>query len=235
VPRFVYRSKKANVINLDEDPTATSLLTKYRPASFDKVLGNTATVRSLERAIKNKWGHAFLFTGRSGIGKTTLAYITAAALGCQPADRVEVDAAANSGVDDMRSVSGGLIYYPLGGGVKAIIIDECHMLSSSAWNSLLKIIEQPPEFAYWLLCTTQRTKIPDTIRSRCLHYDLKPVDCLSLVGLVNTVAERQHIKLPDGIARLCAKKAEGSARQALANLGICADAKSYAEAAEVLR
>jgi DNA polymerase III subunit gamma/tau len=231
MPRFEYRSDRLSV---SVDPAQTSLLTKYRPASFDKVLGNTAIVRSLELAIKNKRGHAFLFTGRSGIGKTTLAYITAAALGCTPFDLTEIDA-AKTGVDDLRELASRLIYRPLDGGVKAIIVDECHMLSNSAWNSLLKPLEQPPEHACWILCTTEPTKVPDTIRSRCLHYDLKPIGYLILVGLVIAVAELEHMNLADGIAGLCAKEAEGSARQALANLGICADAQSSAQAAELLR
>jgi DNA polymerase III subunit gamma/tau len=109
------------------------------------------------------------------------------------------------------------------------------MLSNSAWNSLLKIVEEPPPWAVWCFCTTEPTKVPDTIRSRCLRYDLKPIGYLILVGLVSAVAEREHMNLADGIAGLCAKEAEGSARQALANLGICADAKSDAEAAELLR
>jgi DNA polymerase-3 subunit gamma/tau len=238
MPRFIYRSK-TSVVNLDEcrvavsvDPAQTGLLNKYRPANFDKVLGQDAAVASLQEAIKQKRGRAFLFTGRSGIGKTSLAYIAAAALGCKPTDRIEIDAATNGGVDDMWELASRLIYRPLGGGAKAIILDECHMLSRSAWNGLLKPIEQPPEHACWLLCTTEPTKVPDTIRSRCLHYDLKPIGYVSLVGLVNTVAEREHIKLADGVARLCAKEAEGSARQALANLAICANAKSRDEAAE---
>jgi DNA polymerase-3 subunit gamma/tau len=230
MPRFVYQ--KANV---SIDRTATSLLKKYRPQTFNTVLGHAAAVRSLEAAIKNKRSHAFMFTGRSGVGKTTLAYITVAALGCDPDNLVEVDAATHSGVDDMRSVTGGLLYHPLGGSAKAIIVDECHKLSDSAWNSLLKKVEDPPEFAYWVFCTTEPTKVPDTIRSRCLHYDLKPIGYLILVGLVSAVAELEHMNLADGIAGLCAKEAEGSARQALANLGKCADAKSQAEAAELLR
>jgi DNA polymerase-3 subunit gamma/tau len=136
----------------------------------------------------------------------------------------------------MRQVADGLLYRPLGEGtIKAIIVDECHMLSKSAWNSLLKIIEHPPEWGAWLFATTEPVKVPNTIRTRCLCYDLKPVSQTDLYALLDTVAHLEKMKLAEGVAVLCVKEAEGSPRQALANLGICANAKSRAEAAEMLR
>ncbi len=125
---------------------------KYRPKDFDEVVGQDAVVKSLQQAVKNNAGHTFLFTGLSGVGKTTLARITAATVGCVSSNLIEIDAATHTGVDDMRDVTFSLKYKPIGvGSVKVIIVDECHMLSKSAWNSLLKVLEEPPAWVYWML------------------------------------------------------------------------------------
>src|SRR5438128_345223 len=122
-----------------------SLLTKYRPSCFEEILGQEAVVRSLFNALTKRSSHAFLFSGPSGTGKTTLARLAAAQLQCHPRDIQEVDAASNTGVDDMRGVSADLLYKPLGdGAVKVVILDEAQMLSKQAWNSLLKVIEESP-------------------------------------------------------------------------------------------
>lgn len=213
-----------------------SLLTRYRPQNFDEVIGQDKVVTSLRGAIAKKRGRAFLFTGPSGVGKTTLARITASELGCKPIDLIEVDAATQTGIDDMRAVAGSLMYRPLGeGDVKAIIVDEMHALSKQAMTSLLKVIEEPPDWAYWFLCTTEPTKVPKNIETRCLRYDLKALDRSDLEDLLNFVVEQEKLKVNGPIVELCVKEAQGSPRQALANLGLCAEAKDRAEAAELLR
>lgn len=211
-----------------------SLQTKYRPKKFEEVLGQHAVVKSLKTAVSRVAGHAFLLTGPSGTGKTTLARLTAAALGCGE-NVEEVNAATHTGVDDMREVTDGFQYLPLGGGKKAVIIDECHMLSKNAWNSMLKSIEDPPEWGFWFMCTTEPTKVPATIKTRCLSYDLKLVKEADIVELLDRVAEAEDLRVKGSVIELCAQEARGSPRQALSNLGVCLEASSGEEAAELLR
>lgn len=212
-----------------------SLLTRYRPQAFDEVIGQDPVVRQLQLALKENRGRAYLFSGLTGCGKTTLARIAAVQLGCKPENLTEIDAATHSGVEEMREVVDGLRYQPIGGGVKALIVDECHDLSAKAWESLLKIIEEPPSWVYWFFCTTNLGKVPKTIMTRSLHFALKPVPRGMLVDLVEVVADAEKMQLASGILDLCVNEAEGSPRQALANLGVCAGAKDRAEAAELLR
>lgn len=210
-----------------------SLVTKYRPENFDEVVGQEAVVKSLEHSVEKRNSNAYLFTGPSGTGKTTLARLTATALGCLPADLEEVDGATNTGIEEMRSVLQSLMYRPLGeGAVKAIIIDECHALSKQAITALLKTMEDPPSWVVWFLCTTEPTKVPVAIKTRCLAYQLKEVREHDLVDLLEATEEAKDVD--EKIIKLCAKEAGGSPRQALANLGVCLTAKDTTEAAELL-
>lgn len=211
------------------------LIVKYRPKQFSDVIGQDAVVRSLQVAIK-KGTKTFLFTGPSGVGKTTVARLVAQELGCSLIDRLEIDAATYTGIDDIRNVTAGLQYRPLGANsVKALIVDEAHALSKQAWNALLKMLEEPPEWVVWCLCTTEGGRVPETIKTRCAHYVLKPVEAEALAELLDKVVEAEDFRTNSKIVDLCAIEANGSPRQALANLSVCAEAASLTEAQELLR
>lgn len=217
-----------------------TLHTKYRPSKFSEVVGQDPVVRSLKGVLAKGHSRAFLFTGPSGTGKTTLARIVAAEAGCAPADirAGEHDAATNTGIDAMRAIQDMLEYRPIGGTASALIIDECHALSRQAWQSLLKALEEPPEWGWWFLCTTEPTRVPAAAVTRCVRYDLKPVAQATLLELLERVADDERLKLGEDAGRiltLCAREAAGSPRQALVNLAACAAARSVAEARDLLR
>lgn len=212
-----------------------SLINKYRPKTFDEVVGHEAQVRALKNALAKKLSRQFLFTGGSGYGKTTLARIVATEAGCKPQDLIEIDAATHTGIDDVRAVTKDLFRYPVGDSdVKAIIVDEMHALSKAAAQALLKILEEPPEWVYWFLCTTEPTRVLPTLRTRCFKVDLKPVPFGKLAELLDQVAEKEKIKQGPEVIDICASAADGSPRQALANLALCADVKSAKEAERLL-
>src|SRR3989304_1453147 len=146
-----------------------TLHTKYRPKHFEEVIGQIEIVKSLQNLIETgKMPKSFLFTGPSGTGKTTLARIIANKLGCDIQNIIEVDAATNTGVEDMRVLCEGLRYPAFGlTTVKVAIVDECQEISKSSWSSLLKIIEEPPSHLYFVFCTTEPSKVLDTIKTRC--------------------------------------------------------------------
>jgi DNA polymerase-3 subunit gamma/tau len=145
----------------------TSLATKYRPETWEEVVGQDAVVKSMKVVVTKKSSKCFLLSGPSGCGKTTLARIAARSLGIKGGGALrEIDAASKTGVDDMRQVCVDLGYKVLGGGSRGLIVDECHQLSKAAWNSLLKITEEPPPDTYWFFCTTEPSKVPVTIKRR---------------------------------------------------------------------
>lgn len=216
-----------------------TLITRYRPTDFDEVIGQDAVCNSLEAVLKKGTSRQFLFSGPSGTGKTTLAMICAHKVGSTDADIQDIDAATYTGIDDMRLVTSALRFKPIRDDiVKSIVVDECHMLSKAAWNSLLKSIERPPPWIYWFFCTTEIGRVPPTIKTRCTHYELKPVTVKDLYELIEHVAKAEKIFASgkgEGIMELCAKEAYGSPRQALANLSACLNAKDRAEAASLLK
>lgn len=213
-----------------------SLHVKYRPTSFKKVVGHDALVKSLKDVLKSGTSRAFLFSGPAGCGKTTLARLSSALVGCQSKDMLELDGATYTGIDYMRSIVETLQYKPFGESqVKSIVIDECHALSRQAWQSLLKSVEEPPPYTYWFFCTTELGKVPQTIRNRCTSYQLRllPDDTIRL--LVRRVTKKEEISFSDSILDLIVREAKGSPRQALVNVALCRGVTSKQEVVEVLK
>lgn len=212
-----------------------TIITRHRPKSFDEVIGQDSAVKALQRAIAKGTNKTFLFTGEPGLGKTTLARIAAHEAGCKSIDVIEIDAATNTGIDDMRAVAETMSYAPLEGDCKAIIIDEAHALSKAAVQSLLKVFEEPPEWGLWFMCTTEPTKVPVAIRNRCMQLALKPVAPYLIVGLLKKVAKAEKIKTTEEIIKLCSEEALGSPRAALVNLSAVGEAENVKEAKELLQ
>jgi len=217
----------------------TSLHTKYRPATFDEVLGQDATVKSLKKVIKDKRARTFLFVGPSGTGKTTLARIVAhEVIGptCTAANLIEYDGASKSGADDIRELITSLNYRAIGGSpVKFVILDEVHKLSSAAWTVLLKPTEEPPSHVYFAFCTTEVGKIPKAILTRVLRYNIKDVAEESLQDLLVTVVDKESLTIDDAIIETIAEAAMGSPRQALVYLEACLGCANLADARMVMR
>jgi DNA polymerase-3 subunit gamma/tau len=211
-----------------------ALHVKYRPRDFSEVVGQADAIASLQKTLTRNEVHSFLMTGPSGTGKTTLARIVAKMVGARPSDIIEIDAATKTGVDDMRAILEILRHKPLGGSVRPIVLDEAHMLSRNAWNSMLKAIEEPPKHVYWFICTTEPGKVPVTVSSRCLPVRLKSVPEKGLIALLRDVCSEEKLKLRDDIIQLCAFEAKGSARQALVNLELVRDVKDGKEAQRLL-
>lgn len=217
-----------------------SYINRFRPTTFDQVVGHDAAVRSLKTALEKKTTRMFMFSGDPGLGKTTLARIVAEAAGCAE-NMVEVNAATKTGIDAMREVTDNLRFKPLGGKAVAVIVDEAHALSKPASQSLLKDLEEPPEWVYWFLCTSEPTRLPKALRTRCLHIELKPVPKKVLEEWAFALEDEHKLlskKLSgddrsDAVA-LCVEEAGGSPRQVLANLALIAGAESFEEAEKLI-
>ncbi|HUO50158.1 MAG TPA: DNA polymerase III subunit gamma/tau [Candidatus Paceibacterota bacterium] len=196
-----------------------TLYRQYRPQDFDEVRGQEQVTETLKKSIKNgKIAHAYLFSGGRGTGKTSVARILAAALGVSSKDLYEIDAASNTGVDNIRELREGVQTSPFDSKYKFYIIDEAHMLSKAAWNALLKTLEEPPAHAIFVLATTERDKVPDTIQSRCEVYTFAQPTREVLTQAVTDVAKKEGYTLERSAAELIALLAEGSFRDALSIL-----------------
>lgn len=202
------------------------LTAKYRPSKLEDVVGHKAVVASLRKNLENRGQHAFLFTGESGIGKTTLARIVAGALDCDSHNILEIDAATYSSIDAMRKITEMLAYAPLGTCPnRTIIIDEAHGLSKQAWQSLLKSVEEPGPHTYWCFCSTDPAKIPQTIQTRCLAYVLKPLRADDLFDLAERIVAGERMDLSEGALGRVVKASDGSPRRLITLLAKVRDSE----------
>ena len=226
--------------------TYQALYRKYRPQTFDDVSGQMAVTQTLKTQLQSgRMSHAYLFTGSRGTGKTSCAKILAKAVNClnpengNPCnccaacrsiddgscmDVLEIDAASNNGVDNVRDLRDDAIYTPSQVRMRVYIIDEVHMLSISAFNALLKIIEEPPEHLLFILATTELHKVPATILSRCQRFSFRRISQEDIAARLQYVAYQENIDLDDSAARVLARLADGGMRDGLSLLDQCASA-----------
>ena len=216
-----------------------ALYRKYRSKTFEEIVGQEPIVKTLKNALlQNKVAHAYLFSGPRGTGKTSIARLFAKALNCEQGlghqcnvcenckamnnnshpDVIEIDAASNNSVDDARSLIEKVRYSPMLGKYKVYIIDEVHMMSSSAFNALLKTLEEPPSYVVFILCTTEPHKVLPTIVSRCQHYEFKKIDDKDLIKLIKKVLLNEGVSASDEAIHLITELANGGARDALSLL-----------------
>lgn len=210
---------------------------KYRPQDLDEVLGQGHIVKSLQSFLdKDNVPHAFLFSGPSGVGKTTVARILADDIGCVNKNNIiEFDAASYSGVDSLRKLISGSMYKGMGGSdIKVYIIDECHALSKQAWQAMLKSLEEPLPHIYYILCTTELSKVPKTIQTRCTSYIFKEASTDDVLELLNDIADSENMRFKEDILSFIAKQSKGSFRQAVVNLSACQNVFTKKEAANIL-
>ena len=220
-----------------------ALYRKYRPKTFDDVVGQEHITETLKKQVETgRLSHAYLFIGTRGTGKTTCAKILAKAVNCEhpvngnPCNRcaacrgiddgsildvVELDAASNNGVDNVRALRDEAVFSPASVRKRVYIVDEVHMLSNSAFNALLKILEEPPEHLMFILATTELHKVPATILSRCQRHSFKRIPVDTITARLNFVAQQEHLNLQPDAAALLARMADGGMRDALTLLDQC--------------
>ncbi|QQG49892.1 MAG: DNA polymerase III subunit gamma/tau [Candidatus Berkelbacteria bacterium] len=234
----------------------SSLYRAYRPKIFDDVLGQEHICSSLVTSLKNnRVGHAYLFSGSRGTGKTTLARLFARSLNCQKrppnqnpcnscelcleigegrsVDVFEIDAASNRGIDEIRELRERVNFAPARAKYKVYIIDEVHMLTKEAFNALLKTLEEPPSHVIFILATTELHKVPETIISRCQRYQFRRASTEALVSLLETVGRKEKLKLDGEAVQAIAARADGSYRDALTLLGNIASQEGELNVAKV--
>ena len=196
-----------------------SLYRTYRPKTFKEVVGQEQITNALAEQIKEKKvAHAYLFAGSRGLGKTSIARIFARELGTSERDIYEIDAASNNSVDDIRSLTENVYTLPFESPQKVYILDEAHMLSKGAWNAFLKTLEEPPAHAIFILATTELSKVPETVQSRCQVYEFKKPTRAVLAKLVTDIAKKEDRTIEPAAADLIALLGGGSYRDALSIL-----------------
>ncbi|NIA21189.1 MAG: DNA polymerase III subunit gamma/tau [Anaerolineaceae bacterium] len=215
----------------------TVLARRYRPQTFDEVIGQEAVVRTLRNAISaDRVAHAYLFTGTRGVGKTTMARLLAKALNCEQGptpdpcgkcecckrvgsgddiDVIEIDGASHTGVDSIRELRSNAIYAPARSRFKIYIIDEVHMLSTGAFNALLKTLEEPPEHVKFIFATTDPQKVPNTIHSRCQRFDFRSVPAETIATYLGKLCRKEKVKAEKEALQIIAREGRGSVRDAL--------------------
>ncbi|SFB11062.1 DNA polymerase-3 subunit gamma/tau [Acetitomaculum ruminis DSM 5522] len=220
-----------------------ALYRKFRPKVFEDVKGQEHIVRTLKNQLKtDRIGHAYLFCGTRGTGKTTIAKIFARLVNCEnPVDAspcnqcpsckaalsgssmniIEIDAASNNGVENIRSIKEEIAYAPTQGKYRVYIIDEVHMLSTGAFNALLKTLEEPPSYVIFILATTESQKIPATILSRCQRYDFKRIDIATIAARLLELCNSEGVEIEERAVNYIARKADGSMRDAISLLDQC--------------
>jgi DNA polymerase-3 subunit gamma/tau len=192
-----------------------ALYQKYRPENFDEVRGQDHITNVLSGAVENdNVAHAYLFSGRRGIGKTSIARILAQQVGAAERDIYEIDAASNRGIDDIRDLKEAVTSLPYESDYKFYIIDEVHMLTKPAFNALLKTLEEPPEYVIFVLATTEPDQLPETIISRCEMHEFRQPSSDQLAEAVSEVAEKEGRQLKPAAATVIARAADGSFRDA---------------------
>ncbi len=218
----------------------TVLARRYRSKTFDELIGQEAIATTLKNAIKsNRVAHAYLFTGTRGVGKTSCARILAKALNCEKGptpepcckcdicldiargedvDVIEIDGASNTSVEDIRQLRSNAIYHPARARFKIYIIDEVHMISTSAFNALLKTLEEPPEHVKFIFATTEPNKVPITIQSRCQRFDFRPIPKSKIAQHIKEILKQEKIQADDSVIERIARLANGSMRDALSLL-----------------
>lgn len=221
----------------------TALYRKFRPSEFDDVKGQDHIVTTLKNQIaSDRIGHAYLFCGTRGTGKTTVAKILAKAVNCTQAidgspcgecntcidigkgasmDVIEIDAASNNGVESIREIRDAVQYRPASSKYKVFIIDEAHMITNAAFNALLKTLEEPPSYVIFIFATTELHKVPITIISRCQHYEFKRITIETITDRLRMLMQTENIEVEESALRYIAKVADGSMRDALSILDQC--------------
>ena len=246
----------------NKDNQYVVLARKYRPQSFEDLLGQDALVQTLTNAIKNnRLHHAYILTGIRGVGKTTTARIIAKALNCigkdghggptikpcgicenckaisegRHIDILELDAASRTGVDDIREILDGVRYKPTNARYKVYIIDEVHMLSKNAFNALLKTLEEPPSHVKFIFATTEIRKVPVTVLSRCQRFDLQRLTIDTLFNHFKNIIAKEGLQAEDEALQIIAKAADGSCRDGLSLLDQAISLSSGTVSTEVVK